>query len=569
MVLSVRLETAATARKNKMVMRIRIGYLPKLAKRFVVVAFAVLLSINGLALPASAMSGTWQWNDASGGKIIENQYWASVDSSADATRLIAAPYSKGIYTSQDSGATWTDVSENNSDMAARSWGSVAMSDDGVHLIASSWYYGVFTSDDSGATWTNVAVNNPDVEWLRVEDVTSSADGMHMMVLNDSVVYRSDDAGATWSDITTGKPGLADAYLYRLVASTDGTHIAILGGDDMFTSNDAGVTWKNVTAGKPDFVDANIYWWSMSISDDGQRLAAFPTSGDDIFTSSDGGTTWVNATANITQSLEWMSGWGWGAASPDGSKIIANNDDWGVYISSDGGMTWQHTGEAPSFYSGVFSADGLHFITSGDGLAGGDVVYVGTYTPPKPTVALSSVTSPVAVAQPLAQATLATTGDCADILTPSVRLLSPDGVNMPNSDNVTLIGGVAFNLRCTNSGDSSEVSLTLGGDAGASYRFYKQLGSGALQEITSQVQVDTTEPQHPVIRYNLTDGGALDEDGVSDGIITDPIFIGVSDDAQVLAETGSNSVTQIIASLGLIVVGCALFVARRWHANRLT
>ena len=78
--------------------------------------------------------------------------------SADGNRLAACVGFGGssltgdIYTSGDSGATWTDLTA----AGTREWQSVAMSDDGNHLLAavnSDTVTGdLFTSDDAGATW---------------------------------------------------------------------------------------------------------------------------------------------------------------------------------------------------------------------------------------------------------------------------------------------------------------------------------------------------------------------------------------------------------------------------------
>jgi hypothetical protein len=68
--------------------------------------------------------------------------WYSVACSADGTKLVAAAYAGPsqvggtglIYTSADSGVTWTNVSP-----STNYWMSVASSSDGTHLIAVSLF----------------------------------------------------------------------------------------------------------------------------------------------------------------------------------------------------------------------------------------------------------------------------------------------------------------------------------------------------------------------------------------------------------------------------------------------
>ena len=77
--------------------------------------------------------------------------WLSVASSADGTKLVAAATFRNIYTSADSGATWTQRTQQGL------W-SVASSADGTKLVAAgidiqSGGAFIYTSSDSGATWT--------------------------------------------------------------------------------------------------------------------------------------------------------------------------------------------------------------------------------------------------------------------------------------------------------------------------------------------------------------------------------------------------------------------------------
>ena len=78
-----------------------------------------------------------------------SKYWSSVASSSDGTKLVACvggSSSGQIYTSADSGVTWTPRATN------QSWWSVASSADGTKLIVCSHPGQIYTSVDSGTTW---------------------------------------------------------------------------------------------------------------------------------------------------------------------------------------------------------------------------------------------------------------------------------------------------------------------------------------------------------------------------------------------------------------------------------
>jgi photosystem II stability/assembly factor-like uncharacterized protein len=150
-------------------------------------------------------------------------YWSSVASSADGTKLVAAVSSLPmhvlspglIYTSSDGGATWTPTSA-----PSNFWASVASSADGARLVAlgtlgwrwvgptNGYYLGdgaIYRSQDSGATWTQISGRSN--SWT---SVACSADGTKWVAvsshwdwdlngyLGEGAIYRSVDAGATWS-----------------------------------------------------------------------------------------------------------------------------------------------------------------------------------------------------------------------------------------------------------------------------------------------------------------------------------------------------------------------------------
>src|SRR5207302_2172738 len=129
--------------------------------------------------------------------------WVSVASSADGIKLVAArqghvgygtDYPLPIYTSADSGMTWTPTSAPNN-----VWSSVGSSDDGTKLVAVATLSVVsdgliYTSTNSGATWTPTSA--PSNSW---SCVASSADGTRSVAATSyGPIYTSPDSGATWA-----------------------------------------------------------------------------------------------------------------------------------------------------------------------------------------------------------------------------------------------------------------------------------------------------------------------------------------------------------------------------------
>ncbi|MGC9986476.1 MAG: sialidase family protein [Polyangia bacterium] len=174
------------------------------------------------------------------------QLWSSVASSSDGTRLVAVSggfdidgvLTNGgyIYTSSDSGATWTQRTA-----PQQGWVSLASSSDGTKLVAVG-NDSIYRSSDSGATWAQTGTQQL---W---SSVASSSDGTKLVAVGNDSIYRSSDSGTTWAQ--TG----AQQLWSSVASSSDGTKlVAVVAGDHIYTSSDSGVTWTQTTAPQQDWV----------------------------------------------------------------------------------------------------------------------------------------------------------------------------------------------------------------------------------------------------------------------------------------------------------------------------
>ena len=316
----------------------------------VVTAFGALSLLAG-----SASAQIWT--------LVTNAPSASVvASSADGSKLVAA--GNLIYTSTNSGATWTTSAAPNA-----VWSSVASSADGSHLIAAAFDFGsgsflglVYTSTNSGASWTPTGL--PNAFW---QAVASSADGNKLVAANDSQIYTSTNGGATWT--LTSAPGQAWS---ALASSADGNKLvaaAIYGflgaGGQIYTSTNAGVTWTATSA-------PNWEWSSVASAADGTRLVAAANkdrnSGQPgwLYISLDSGANWQ--VSNVRAPAYWSSV----ASSADGSHLVAvarsdtNFNSSPIYFSLNGGGTWTYTSVPDQYWSGVASsADGCNLLALGN------------------------------------------------------------------------------------------------------------------------------------------------------------------------------------------------------------
>jgi hypothetical protein len=195
-------------------------------------AYVVASSSDGTKLVEAGEGGIYTstdsgmtWNPTS---ETDSYYWQSVASSSDGTKLAAVVDGGGIYTSTNSGVTW------NIYWQFLNWQCVASSSDGTKLVAVSagsgawgtFFDGIYTSIDSGATWTQTSA--PHMGWL---SVASSADGNKLVaVVDGGGIYTSTDSGATWTQTSAPYAGWQS-----VASSSDGNKlVAVVYGGGIYT-----------------------------------------------------------------------------------------------------------------------------------------------------------------------------------------------------------------------------------------------------------------------------------------------------------------------------------------------
>src|SRR5262249_31296096 len=134
------------------------------------------------------------------------------------------------------GATWTQSSA-----PSLRWNCIACSADGTRLVAGGIFSYVWTSTNSGVTWTgSYFLDN----W---SSVASSADGTRLLAPNSPAGLTSTASGVLGAE-TGGAEGLDWAAVSVVPSSADATQLAAaVAGGGIFTSPDAGSTWTQGNA----------------------------------------------------------------------------------------------------------------------------------------------------------------------------------------------------------------------------------------------------------------------------------------------------------------------------------
>jgi len=275
----------------------------------------------------------------------------------------SAYYGKGVYKSTDDGATWTNMGLEDGDTIGRI--VIDPRDDNRLFVAVQGALhdtepsrGLFMTEDGGATWTRVIVpessstgaidvaidkTNPDVmlatTWDKIRDEKSRIYGP------DSYVYRSTDGGHTWAkvhnpplpqsetdpalqtpDTLVGKMGVdfsdSDPNRAYLISSTARGNF-----NGFFTSTDAGATWTAVGAtsgGTLQNISGGFAWWFGRVDVDPTNPLHVFVEGVSLAESLNGGLTWTTSqTPHADQhAVEW-------------DPFTAGK----VFLGNDGGFYW--------------------------------------------------------------------------------------------------------------------------------------------------------------------------------------------------------------------------------------
>ena len=238
-----------------------------------------------------------------------------------------------IYTSDDSGATWTDqVSAGSHD-----WPSITSSADGTKLAAVVWDGDTYTSSDSGATWTDHFAP------YKSDTFIISANGTSLIGRdnNSNALGISHDNGATWQKLASFTSWVWSGNVHKLVAQDD---------DDgtLHVSTDSGATWTTHPQ------ESSWTWDALNLSPDGSRLYGSKDTDCMEYVSTNDGDTWVPLGVDSDCSSIGVSA--------DGQTFITYGSDGYLHRSADDGTTW--TTETSlgtlSWQTVAMSADGTRF-----------------------------------------------------------------------------------------------------------------------------------------------------------------------------------------------------------------
>lgn len=281
----------------------------------------------------------------------------------------------GMYKSTDGGKSWIHIGLENTRII--SWIIVDPKDANVvyvaamgNMWASNPERGVYKSEDGGATWKKV---------LFVDDktgaITLAMDSSNPQVLYASTwevyrrpwmlssggpgsrLYKSTDGGTTWTNIShnTGLPESLWGKVTVAVAPSDPNVVYTLmqakyqgeiGG--LFRSDDAGQSWKLVN-NSPAITQRAMYYMRVYVDPKDPNTIFIPNTS--IQVSHDGGKTLSRMQPpHGDNHAFWFN--------PDNPQIFIEGNDGGATVTRDGGRTWSSELNQPTgqFYHANLDAE---------------------------------------------------------------------------------------------------------------------------------------------------------------------------------------------------------------------
>ncbi len=268
----------------------------------------------------------------------------------------------GAYWTLRSGGGAAATAEPISRLGTRDFHSLAIAPGDPNTVYFGHHGGLLVSRNGGRDWQPTSLENADAMAL----AAPPADPQLMYAAGHNVFYKSEDGGRTWRQVPNNLPGL-DIHGFAADPEQPDLVYAHVVGFGVFRSEDGGETWESRSS--------SLRALNLAVGETSETLyAAAAQSG--LLHSTDGGRTWSDfpsppGEGTVAVAFErstarlYVTALGQGAGlyrwseerhrwqslgleatllavavSPDDpQRLIAVDDEGGVYASRDGGETW--------------------------------------------------------------------------------------------------------------------------------------------------------------------------------------------------------------------------------------
>jgi photosystem II stability/assembly factor-like uncharacterized protein len=252
----------------------------------------------------------------------------SIFSLASQGEWLFAGTTKSIRISSNEGSTWADKGEGLPDQHVLSIESI-ISTTGLRLFGCLNAKSLYSSQDTGRSWS--ALPTPTSRPNLVERVSMPGGNNLLFTSTNSEVYASRDSGITWQ---LSNEGMDNAIALSFTGIEDlvfAAGVKNYPNGAIFVSTDEGLTWSQSFATSEPILKIV----TMDL-ENGDALFAF-SRGEGVWRSTDKGLNWDTANVGLPEGEVQ-------ALTVTGNLLFTVVKSSGVYVSKDQGASWEFAGQ---------------------------------------------------------------------------------------------------------------------------------------------------------------------------------------------------------------------------------
>lgn len=274
---------------------------------------------------------TWTLKSGAGQKI-----WARMDISNDGTKVFAvtepqAQYVNGFvqvtangssFYSTNSGTSFTEAKALPGGSNSIQWADFDVSDDGSKIFLVGEGEALWTSSNSGATWTGQTSTGTG----GYSGVRANSSGSKVWIVNGSIFTN------TTANVYSAWTNLSSNGYSRVAVSDNGNYLLATTSYLLWFSKNSGSTWTQADF-TPDLAGSNLSFtgFSLAMSGNGQFIAA-DVGYNVLYQMKNGADRPAGLTATAGNAQVQLA---WDLPATNGSTI----SDYEIQSSTDGGTTW--------------------------------------------------------------------------------------------------------------------------------------------------------------------------------------------------------------------------------------
>lgn len=286
---------------------------------------AILYSFNDGGVWKSTNSGN-TWVKKPNG-MVTTQFYSIASSLPDTDLMIGGTQDNGVYfnSATNTSQNWT--------MSVPGDGFTCIMDPVNPSIwyASELFNGRLKTIDAGATYDTIQTGIVDPTYFLISMVMDPNNNQVLYTGTDVNLYKSVDAGLTWN-VLSNKP-----YITSIAIDKQNSNLIYICNDPaagvsyIYRSVDAGVTWVYIGEPGDKIIDMET---DPNTTGTVYAVRGTYTPGKQVYKSTNSGTSWINITGDLpaipvnTITLDKFN-----------SNHIYVGTDLGVYLTTDGGITW--------------------------------------------------------------------------------------------------------------------------------------------------------------------------------------------------------------------------------------